>query len=91
MGGIYELSRLDGLRCHDIHTKFRNDWFRHSKVNGGGWGWDSQTQRQHADRISLHLFFQNKESRLKQEKRERRETLKREEVSPTFLLIVNKN
>jgi hypothetical protein len=28
-------------------------------------GWDIQTHRQHADRISLHSFFLNEESRLK--------------------------
>jgi hypothetical protein len=28
-------------------------------------GWDTQTHRQHGDRISLLLFFRNKESRLK--------------------------
>jgi hypothetical protein len=28
MGGIYELSRLNGLRWHDIHTKFHDDRFR---------------------------------------------------------------
>jgi hypothetical protein len=32
-----------------IHTNFHKDWFRHSKVNRG----DSQTHRQHGDRISL--------------------------------------
>jgi hypothetical protein len=32
-GGIYEECRSDGLRYHDIHTKFREDWFRHSKVD----------------------------------------------------------
>jgi hypothetical protein len=25
--------RWDGLRCHDIHTKFHKDWFRHLKAN----------------------------------------------------------
>jgi hypothetical protein len=30
-------------------------------------GRDTQTHRQHGDGISLHLFFQNKESRLKSE------------------------
>jgi hypothetical protein len=58
MGGIYELSYSDGLRCHDIHTKFYKDWFKHLKVNSG----DSQTQRQYGDSISLILFFQNEES-----------------------------
>jgi hypothetical protein len=44
----------------DIHTKFHEDWFRHSKVNKGGY-----TYRQEGDFISLLFFFQNKESRLK--------------------------
>jgi hypothetical protein len=35
MGDIYEIRRWDGLRCHDTHTKFHEDWFRHSKVDGG--------------------------------------------------------
>jgi hypothetical protein len=52
----------DGLRCHDIHTKFHRNWLRHSKVHGGG---DSQTHRQQGGPTSLILFFQNKESRLK--------------------------
>jgi hypothetical protein len=43
------------------HNKFHNHWFRHSKVNGG----DLQTHRQHGDLISLFLFFQTKEIRLK--------------------------
>jgi hypothetical protein len=60
MGGIYEVHHWDGLRCHDIHTRSRKDWLRHSNVNGG----DTQTHRQHGDRISLLLFFQNKESKL---------------------------
>jgi hypothetical protein len=60
-GGMYEVCRSDRLRCHDIHTKFYIDWFRHSKVDR----WDTQTHRQHGDRISLLLFFQNMESRLK--------------------------
>jgi hypothetical protein len=29
MEGIYEI-------CHDIHTKFHKDWFRHSKVDRKG-------------------------------------------------------
>jgi hypothetical protein len=43
------LGRWDGLRCRDIRTKFHKDWFRRSKVNKG----DTQTHRQHGDRISL--------------------------------------
>jgi hypothetical protein len=45
---------------HDIDIKFNEDWFRHSKVNKGEY-----TYRQEGDFISLLLFFQNKESRLK--------------------------
>jgi hypothetical protein len=63
MGGIYEVCRWNRLRCHDMHTEFHKDWYRHSKVN---WG-DSQTHRQHGDRISLLSLFQNKESRQKME------------------------
>jgi hypothetical protein len=33
MGVIYELRRRDGIRCHDIDTKFHKVWFCHSKVN----------------------------------------------------------
>jgi hypothetical protein len=29
MEGIYEVRRGDGLKWHDIHTKFLEDWFRH--------------------------------------------------------------
>jgi hypothetical protein len=56
MRGIYELRRWDGLSCHDIHTKFHKDWFRHSNIDGGGGG-DTQKHRQHGDLISLLLFF----------------------------------
>jgi hypothetical protein len=35
-----------------IHTKFNKDWFRHSKVYKG----DTQTHRQHADRITTFIF-----------------------------------
>jgi hypothetical protein len=56
-GRIYEVRRCDGLRCHDIHTSFYKDCFRDLKVDKG--------DTQHGDRISLHIFFQNKESRLK--------------------------
>jgi hypothetical protein len=60
MGDIYEVRRSDGLRCHDIHTKFYQDWFSHSKVDKGGF-----TDTQTAWCISLLLFFQHKESGLK--------------------------
>jgi hypothetical protein len=35
MREIYELHHRDGVRCHDIHTKFHKDFFRHSKVDRG--------------------------------------------------------
>jgi hypothetical protein len=65
MGGIYEyeVCRLVGLRCYEIHTKFHKNWFSHSEVSTR----DSQTHRQHGDNISVLLFFQNKESRLKRD------------------------
>jgi hypothetical protein len=62
--GIYEVSRWDWYRCRDIHTKFHKDWISHSKVPRRGYT-DTQTHRQYGDRISLRLFFQNQESRLK--------------------------
>jgi hypothetical protein len=31
MGGICKVSRLDGFSCHDMLTKFREEWFRHSE------------------------------------------------------------
>jgi ABC-type transporter Mla MlaB component len=42
-----------------IHTKLHKDVFRHSKVDVGG------IHRVDGDCISLLLFLQNKESRLK--------------------------
>jgi hypothetical protein len=62
MGGIYEVRRWDGLRCHDIYiyTKFHKDWLRHSEVNMR----DSQIHRQHGDCMCLLSFFQNKETKL---------------------------
>jgi hypothetical protein len=60
MGRIYEVHRWDGLRCHDIRTKFHKDWFSHSKVDRV---WDTKAHRQRGDLVSLFLFFQNKESR----------------------------
>jgi hypothetical protein len=29
---IYDVCRFDGLKCHDKHAKFHNDWFSHSNV-----------------------------------------------------------
>jgi hypothetical protein len=45
-GEIYEVCRSDGLRCHDIHTKFHNA-IQKSTV----------AHRQHGYLISPHLFF----------------------------------
>jgi hypothetical protein len=45
----------------DSGAKFNTDWFRHSKVKGGG----LDTDTQHGYGISLLLFFQRKESRRK--------------------------
>jgi hypothetical protein len=45
----------------DINTKLRKHWFRRSTIRRG----DTQTCRQVGDRINVHLYFQNKESRLK--------------------------
>jgi hypothetical protein len=65
MGGIHEVRRWDGLRCHDtcirVHTTFHKVWFIHSKLMGGIHG-------QHRARISLLSCFQNKESRLRRTK-----------------------
>jgi hypothetical protein len=55
VGGIYDVCRWDGLRCHDIHTKFHKYCFSYSKVDGGG---DSQTQ-------PSFIYFFYKEIRLK--------------------------
>jgi hypothetical protein len=35
MGGIYEVCRR-WIKCHDIHTKFHENWFRNSKVDRRG-------------------------------------------------------
>jgi hypothetical protein len=51
--------------CHDIHTKFDKDLFRHSKVDGGEAFIHIQTHRQQGDPTSLLLFFTNKKNRLK--------------------------
>jgi hypothetical protein len=39
IGSYLWVRRWGGLRCHDIHTKFNDNWFRHSKVYMG----DTQT------------------------------------------------
>jgi hypothetical protein len=57
MGGIYEVRRSDGPRCHDI-TKIHKDWFSHSKLGRGDT--NTHTHTQHRDGISLRLFFHKK-------------------------------
>jgi hypothetical protein len=58
MGGIYEVvCRCDGLKCHDVRTKFYKDWFKHSKV-------DSEGIHRHTDKMEtacLLLYFHSKE------------------------------
>jgi hypothetical protein len=46
MGGFQRVSRSFGLGCHDVHTKFHEDWFRYSEVNRV-WYIDAQTARRH--------------------------------------------
>lgn len=53
-----QVSRQDGLRCHDTRTSFHKDLFRHSEIDAG--------DRQYGDLISLTfglfpLFCQNNE------------------------------
>jgi hypothetical protein len=38
MEGLYEVYCEMGFRCHDVHVKFREDWFRHSEIGRGGGG-----------------------------------------------------
>jgi hypothetical protein len=37
-----------------MHTKFHEDWFRYSNVDGGGY---IDTHREHSDLLRLLLFF----------------------------------
>jgi hypothetical protein len=55
IGGIYEVRRWDGLRCHDLYTKFHKDSFSHSKVDKGDYI-DTQTEWWSHKPT---LFFQN--------------------------------
>jgi hypothetical protein len=63
MGGIYEIRRWDGFKRLDMHTKLHNIYSSIQKLMGGYT--DAQTHRQKSHFISLLLFSQNKESRLK--------------------------
>jgi hypothetical protein len=57
---LLHLNRLHGITSQKmILFKFHKDWFRHSKVDGGGY---TYRQTQQGDLISI---LQNKESRLK--------------------------
>jgi hypothetical protein len=51
-GGGYEVRRWDGLRYHDICTKFHKDLFGHSKFNAGERG----TQN---DNMAATFIFSN--------------------------------
>jgi hypothetical protein len=51
MGGIYEVRRWDGSLCRDMHSKFNNDWFRHSRVKWCGFT-DTQIYR-HTDSMEI--------------------------------------
>jgi hypothetical protein len=45
MGGIYEARRSDGLRFHDIHTKFHKDRFGiQNLIEGEKWYTDTQRE-----------------------------------------------
>jgi hypothetical protein len=59
MGRMYELRRWNWPRRYDIHTKFHKEWFKYSKFVR------EDAHRQQSDLISLLLYFQNKESRVK--------------------------
>jgi hypothetical protein len=56
-GTNFYLRRSDGLRFHDIHTKFYEVRFRHLKINGGGFE-DINTQREgHVRKIGQKDYF----------------------------------
>jgi hypothetical protein len=56
MGGVCKVSRWDGLRFHDVHTKFHSDWVSHLKFDKGGYA-----DTQHTDDVNLFSLFPNKE------------------------------
>jgi hypothetical protein len=53
MGSIYEVRCLNGLRRHDIHTKFHKVRFRHSKVEMGYTNTQKHRQRDLIRLLSL--------------------------------------
>jgi hypothetical protein len=59
--GIYELCPSDGIGCRDVCTMFHIDWSSHSIVSE-----DTHTEHtQQSDVLSLLLFFQNKEIKVR--------------------------
>jgi hypothetical protein len=67
-GSVYFLNKMFKLCAlilgHPVHTIFHKDWFRRSNVFRGDIHRDS-THRQQGDLISLLLFFQSKETRVR--------------------------
>jgi hypothetical protein len=53
MGVINKVRRWEDLGCHETHTKFHIDWFKHSQVDTGEF-----TDTERVDFISLLLIFQ---------------------------------
>jgi hypothetical protein len=53
MGGIYELRRWDGIKCHDIYTKFHKYWLIEGDSQTAWWSYEPA------------FSFQNKEIKLK--------------------------
>jgi hypothetical protein len=53
----------DGLRCHDIHTKFHKDWFRHWRAVRGDSHANTRAHRLQGDALNIFLFFQKLGSR----------------------------
>jgi hypothetical protein len=54
--GIYEVLRTDGIRFHDIDTRFLKDWLWDSNVRMVGCT-DKQTDREQVNLISLLLLL----------------------------------
>jgi hypothetical protein len=46
-GGFYDVYRLEELRWHDVHTKFHEIWFRHSK------GFKGEYTYRHTDNMAV--------------------------------------
>jgi hypothetical protein len=61
---MYTVDMASGVMIY-VHTKFHNDWFRHSKLDGM-----DNADTQNGDFISLLLRFRTRESRLEHRDRE---------------------